>query len=64
MQIGDAVRIRADAPHRETLGAVADQIGIVVDVIEIDGVETLKVIYGDDGPLDAGLPASEFELAL
>ena len=27
MQIGDAVRIRADAPHRETLGPMADQIG-------------------------------------
>ena len=64
MQIGDAVRIRVDAPHRGTLGAMADQIGIVVDVVEIDGVETLNVIFGDSGPLDAGLPASEFELAL
>ena len=64
MQIGDAVRIRADAPHRETLGHMADQIGIVVDVDEVDGIETLNVVYGDGGPLDAPLPASEFELAL
>ncbi len=64
MQIGDAVRIRADAPHRETLGPMADQIGIVIDVVEIDGIETLNVVFGDRGPLDAGLPATEFELAL
>ncbi len=63
MQIGDAVRIRADAPHRETLGLKADQIGIVVDVDEVDGIETLNVVYGDSAPLDAALPASEFELA-
>ena len=64
MQIGDAVRIRADAPHREMLGLLADQIGIVIDVDEIDGIETLNVVFGDRGPLDAGLPATEFELAL
>ncbi len=42
---------------------MADQVGIVVDVAEIDGVETLSVIYGDNGPLEAGVPASEFESA-
>ena len=63
MQIGDAVRIRADAPHRETLGSKADQIGSVIDVDEIDGIETLNVVYGDSGPLETALPASEFELA-
>jgi len=63
MRIGDTVRFRADAKHRDTLGPMADQVGIVVDVAEIDGVETLSVIYGDNGPLEAGVPASEFESA-
>jgi len=64
MQIGDTVRFRADAKHRGTLGPMADQVGIVVDVSEIDGVETtLNVLYGDNGPLEAGVPASEFEIA-
>ncbi len=63
MQIGDIVRFRADAKHRGTMGPMADQVGIVVDAAEIDGVETLNVIYGDNGPLEAGVPASEFEIA-
>ncbi len=63
MQIGDAVRFRIDAPHRDTLGPMADEIGIVVDVAEVDGVETLVVKFGDNGPLEAGVPASEFEPA-
>jgi hypothetical protein len=54
IRIGDTVRFRADAKHRDTLGPMADQVGIVVDVAEIDGVETLSVIYGDNGPLEAG----------
>lgn len=62
MQIGDTVRFRADAKHRDTLGPMADQVGIVVDVSEIDGVETLNVLYGDNGPLEAGVPGSEFEI--
>ncbi len=63
MQIGDAVQFRVDAPHRDTLGPMVDEVGIVVDVSEIDGVETLVVKFGDIGPLEAGVPASEFELA-
>ncbi len=42
---------------------MADEVGIVVDVSEIDGVETLNVLFGDNGPLEAGVPASEFEIA-
>ena len=64
MRIGDAVRFRADAPHRDTLGPMADEIGIVVDVSEIDGVETVIVKFGDVGPLEAGVPSSEFEPAI
>jgi len=63
MQIGDTVRFRADAKHRGTLGPMADEVGIVVDVAEFDGVETLNLMYGDNGPLEAGVPASEFEIA-
>lgn len=58
MQIGDAVRFRVDAAYRDTLGPMADEI-----VSEIDGVETLVVKFGDNGPLEAGVPASEFEAA-
>ena len=61
MQIGDSVRFKPDAKHRDTLGPMADQIGIVVDVAEIDGLETLSVVYGDNGPLEAGVLATEFE---
>ncbi len=61
MQIGDSVRFRADAKHRDTLGPMADQVGIVVDVAEVDGVATLNVLFGDNGPLEAGVPAAEFE---
>ena len=64
MQIGDAVRFRVDAAHRDTLKPMADEIGIVVDVSEIDGVETLVVKFGDNGPLVAGVPANEFETAI
>ncbi len=63
MKIGDKVRFRRDAAHRDTLGPMADQIGTVIDVGEVDGVETLVVRYGDNGPLEAGTPASEFEIA-
>ena len=63
MKIGDRVRFRADATHRDTLGPMADQIGRVVEVGEADGVETLVVSFGDNGPLEAGVPASEFEPA-
>lgn len=42
---------------------MADQIGRVTDVSLIDGVETLVVNFGDNGPFEAGVPASEFELA-
>ncbi len=63
MQIGNTVRFRVEAKHRGTLGPMADQVGIVVDVSEIDGVETLNVLYGDNGPLEAGVTASEFEIA-
>ncbi len=63
MQLGDAVRFRIDASHRDTLGPMADEIGIVVDVADVDGVETLVVKFGDNGPLEAGVPASEFEPA-
>ena len=63
MRIGDQVRFRTDAPHRDTLGPMADQIGRVVAVGEADGVETLVVSFGDNGPLEAGVPATEFEIA-
>ena len=63
MRIGDKVRFRAEARHRDTLGPMADQIGRVIDVGEADGVETLVVSFGDNGPLEAGVPASEFEAA-
>ncbi len=63
MKIGDKVRFRREAAHRDTLGPMADSIGTVVDVGEADGVETLVVSYGDNGPIEAGTPASEFELA-
>ncbi len=63
MQIGDRVRFRMDAKHRDTLGPMADQSGIVVDVAAIDGVETLSVLFGDNGPMEAGAPAAEFEMA-
>ncbi len=63
MKIGDQVRFRADATHRDTLGPMADQIGRVIDVADVDGVETVVVTYGDNGPLEAGVPASEFEIA-
>ena len=46
-----------------TLGPMADEVGIVVDVSKIDGVETLVVKFGDIGPLEAGVPAAEFEIA-
>ena len=29
----------------------------------IDGVETLSVLFGDNGPMEAGAPAAEFEMA-
>ena len=61
MQIGDAVRFRVDAPHRDTLGPMANEIGTVVDVSRIDGVETLVVKFGEIGPIEAGVPATEFE---
>ena len=61
MQIGDAVRFRVDAPHRDTLGPMANEIGTVVDISQIDGVETLAVKFGDIGPIEAGVPAAEFE---
>lgn len=61
MRLGDRVRFRTDASKRDTLGPMADQVGRVVDVAMIDGVETLNVLYGDNGPLEAGVPASEFE---
>ena len=63
MKIGDKVRFKADAPHRDTLGPMADQIGRVIAVGEADGVETLVVTFGDNGPIEAGTPASEFEIA-
>ncbi len=63
MKIGEKVRFRSDATHRDTLGPMADQIGRVTDVSLIDGVETLVVNFGDNGPFEAGVPASEFELA-
>ena len=62
MQIGDAVRFRVDASHRDMLGPMADEFGIVTDVFETDGVETLTVKFGDIGPLEAGVPATEFEM--
>lgn len=61
MRIGDKVRFRIGATHRGTLGPMADEVGQVIEVGEADGVETLTVIYGDNGPLEAGVPASEFE---
>ena len=63
MKIGDKVRFRRDATHRDTLGPMADQIGQVTEVGEADGEETLVVSFGDNGPLEAGVPASEFEMA-
>ena len=63
MKIGDKVRFRRDAPHRDTLGPMADQIGRVTDVTLLDGAETLVVRYGDNGPYEAGVPAAEFEIA-
>lgn len=63
MRIGDKVRFRRDATHRDTLGPMADQVGRVTDVGVADGVETLVVSFGDNGPLEAGVPASEFEIA-
>jgi hypothetical protein len=63
MKVGDKVRFRRDAAHRGTLGPMADQIGRVSDVSLVDGVETLVVSYGDNGPTEAGVPASEFEPA-
>ncbi|RYC31945.1 hypothetical protein D3273_10980 [Lichenibacterium minor] len=63
MKIGDKVRFRRDAAHRDTLGPMADQIGTVIAVGEADGAETLVVSYGDNGPLEAGTPAAEFEIA-
>ncbi len=63
MPIGDSVRFRTDAKHRDTLGPMADQVGIVVDIAEVDGVETLNVVFGDNGPLEAGVPAAELEPA-
>ena len=62
MQLGDRVRFRADAPKRDTLGPMADEVGTVVDVSTLDGVETLNVLFGDNGPLEAGVPAGEFEV--
>ena len=63
MRVGDRVRFRRDAVHRDTLGPMADQIGRVVEVGEADGVETLVVNFGDNGPIEAGVPSSEFEAA-
>ncbi len=63
MKIGDRVRFRVGARHRDTLGPMADQTGRVTDVAMVDGVETLVVNFGDNGPLEAGVPASEFEPA-
>ena len=63
MKIGDKVRFRREAAHRDTLGPMAEQIGHVTEVGEVDGVETLVVSFGDNGPLEAGVPASEFEIA-
>ena len=64
MKIGDKVRFKPEARHRDTLGPMADQIGQVIDVATLDGVETLVVTFGDNGPLEAGVPAAEFEPAL
>lgn len=63
MNIGDKVRFRADARHRDTLGPMADQIGRVIEVGEADGVEIVVVTFGDNGPIEAGVPSSEFEIA-
>jgi hypothetical protein len=63
MKIGDKVRFRREAAHRDTLGPMADQVGRVLAVGEADGVETLVVSFGDNGPMEAGTPASEFEIA-
>jgi len=62
MKVGDKVQFRIIAKHRATLGPMADQVGVVVDVAEVDGVETLNVLFGDNGPLEAGVPALEFEI--
>lgn len=63
MKVGDKVRFRRDAAHRDTLGPMADQVGVVTAVGEADGAETLVVSFGDNGPMEAGTPASEFEIA-
>lgn len=62
MQIGDAVRFRADSPRRNILGPVGQQIGIVVDVAVVDGIETLSVVFGDNLLLETDVPVSELEL--
>ena len=42
-EIGDAAGPRVDSTHLDTLGPMADEVGIVVDVSETGGVETLVV---------------------
>ena len=62
MQIGDAVRFRADSPRRKLLGPVGQQIGIVVEMAVVEGVETLSVVFGDNLLLETDVPVSELEL--
>ena len=52
MEIGDAVRFRADSPRRHVLGPVGHRTGIVVDVAVVDGIETLSVVFGDNRLLE------------
>ena len=62
MEIGDAVRFRADSPRRHVLGPVCHRTGIVVDVAVVDGIETLSVVFGDNLLLETDVPVSELEL--
>ena len=62
MQIGDAVKFRADSPRRHTLGPVGHHTGIVVDVAVVDGIETLSVVFGDNLLLETEVPVVELEL--
>ena len=62
MEIGDAVRFRADSPRRHVLGPVGHRTGIVVDVAVVDGIEMLSVVFGDNLLLETDVPVSELEL--
>ncbi len=62
MEIGDAVRFRADSPRRHVLGPVGHRTGIVVDVAVVDGIETLSVVFGDNLLLETDVPVSKLEL--